>query len=131
MPLAKRCLAIRVAETRTHTVAEWSSMSEVLTKEVATFNMRILAISVGTFNTNMGNASTIDLNPISEDYKGSFIDKLTQAITGDNFEPDGDLEKAITVIYEVMTGEGVGTEHEDERFPLSQDPSAKVKVQKH
>ncbi|SLM36335.1 short-chain [Lasallia pustulata] len=103
-------------------------MSKVLAKEVAEFNVRVLIVSLGTFNTNMGNAVAVSRNPMPEDYKGPVADWTIDYIVSGKFDPDGDKEKAIKAIYEVVMGEGVGAGHEGERFlPLGRDLAARVK----
>lgn len=102
-------------------------MSKILAKEVAEFNIRVLTVSLGSFNTNMTNASKVARNPMPDDYKGSSADIVTKAITGGHFEPDGDREKAMKAVYDVVIGQGVGAGHESERFlPLGRDVAARV-----
>jgi len=103
-------------------------MSKVLAKEVAEFNVRVLIVSLGAFNTNMGNALTVGKNPMPEDYKDSVADKTIELLTSGKSEPDGDKEKAVKAIYDVVMGEGVGAGREGERsLPLGRDIAARVK----
>ena len=103
-------------------------MSKVLAKEVAEFNVRVLIVSLGSFDTNMPNAITLSKNPMPDDYRGSVADKTMNVMSGKDFEPDGDKEKAVKAIYEVVMGEGVGAGREGERFlPLGRDLAARVK----
>lgn len=102
-------------------------MSKVLAKEVSEFNVRVLIVSLGAFNTNMVNAVTTSKNPMPDDYRGSLTDKTIGAMDTGNFHPDGDKEKAVKAIYEVVVGEGVGAGQEAERFlPLGRDLAARV-----
>ena len=106
-------------------------MSRVLAKEVAPFNVRVLTVWLGTFNTNMTkwNATLLSKNPMPEDYKGSVVDKTMEIISGGKFEPDGDKDKAMKAVYEVVMGVGVGAGREGERFlPLGRDLAARVKL---
>ena len=106
-------------------------MSRVLAKEVAPFNVRVLTVWLGTFNTNMtnGNATLLSKNPLPEDYKGSMADKTMEVISSGKFEPDGDKDKAMKAVYEVVMGVGVGAGHEAEKFlPLGRDLAARVKL---
>ena len=104
-------------------------MSKVLAKEVAPFNIRVLTVALGTFNTNMGNAVTLGKNPMPEDYKGSVADQTMQYMASGKFAPDGDKDKAMKAVYEVVMGEGVGAGHEGERFlPLGRDIAPRVKL---
>lgn len=105
-----------------------AGMSKVLAKEVAPFNVRVLIVSLGAFDTNMSNAVKVGRNPMPKDYAGSMVQKVIEAIAGGNFEPDGDKEKAVKAIYEVVMGEGIGAGHEAERFlPLGRDLAVRVK----
>ena len=106
-------------------------MSKVLAKEVAPFNVRVLTVWLGTFNTNMGKWTAILLgkNPMPEDYKGSLVDKTMEIMSSGKFEPDGDKDKAMKAVYEVVMGVGVGAGRESERFlPLGRDLAARVKL---
>ena len=106
-------------------------MSRVLAKEVAPFNVRILTVWLGTFNTAMlnWNATLLGKNPMPEDYKGSMVDKTMDVISSGKFEPDGDKDKAMKAVYEVVMGMGVGAGREGERFlPLGRDMAARVKL---
>ena len=103
-------------------------MSKVLAKEVAPFNVRVLIVSLGGFNTNFPAAATASANRMPDDYKNSVVDKTIQVMASGAFEPDGDTEKAVRAIYEVVMGEGVGAGREGERFlPLGRDMAARVK----
>ncbi|KAH8799701.1 hypothetical protein F5884DRAFT_714515 [Xylogone sp. PMI_703] len=103
-------------------------LCRVLAKEVAQFNIRVLAVTPGTFNTNLGNAAVLSKTTLPEDYKNTMPDKVMKIMASGAFAPDGDKEKAVKVIYEVVVGEGVGAGHEDERFlPLGRDLSPRVK----
>ena len=103
-------------------------MSKVLAKEVAEFNIRVLTVSLGSFNTNMSNAAIIGKNPLPDDYKGTIADKTMHVMDSGDFEPDGDREKAVRVIYDVVVGEGVGKGREAERFlPLGRDLAERVR----
>ena len=88
--------------------------------------MRVLTVSLGAFNTNMMNGQVSPKNPMPDAYKGSLADKTVNAIKY-GFQPDGDTDKAVKAIYEVVVGEGVGAGHEGERFlPLGRDLAARV-----
>lgn len=104
-------------------------MSKVLAKEVAPFNVRVLTVSIGTFNTNLGNAVILSKNPISPDYERSVAAQTMEYMASGRFAPDGDKEKAVRAIYEVVVGEGVGKGHEGERLlPLGRDLAPRLKL---
>ncbi|KAL1978995.1 hypothetical protein VTN96DRAFT_7553 [Rasamsonia emersonii] len=108
--------------------AALDGLSKVLAKEVAPFNVRILTVALGTFNTNMGNATIIGKNPLPEDYRGSVAQQMMDYMSSGKFEGNGDKDKAMKAVYEVVTGEGVGAGHLDERLlPLGRDLDARIK----
>ncbi|MCJ1386376.1 hypothetical protein MMC17_009502 [Xylographa soralifera] len=109
--------------------AATDGMAKVLAKEMAPFNVRVLTVCLGTFNTNMGNAVTTGKNPLPDDYKGSVADQTIQYMASGKFAADGDKDKAMKAVYDVVVGEGVGKGREGERFlPLGRDLAARVKL---
>ncbi|KAK4234716.1 hypothetical protein C8A03DRAFT_37499 [Achaetomium macrosporum] len=108
--------------------AAMDGMMKVLGKEVAPFGVRTLTVQLGAFNTNMPNAATCGKIPMPDDYKGSPVDKVADLITGGTFNPDGDQEKAMKAVYEVVVGEGVGAGRESERMlPLGRDLAVRLR----
>ena len=104
-------------------------MAKVLAKEVAPFNVRVLTVVLGTFNTSMGSAFIMGKNPLPDDYKGSVADQTMQFLASGKFAPDGDKGKAMRAVYEVVMGEGVGKGHENEKFlPLGRDLAPRLKL---
>jgi hypothetical protein len=82
---------------------------------------------LGTFNTNIGNASSIAQAPLLDDYKGSVAEQMMNAVKSDEFVGDGDKDKASRAIFEVAVGDGVGAGHETERFlPMGRDMVSRV-----
>lgn len=113
-----------VATDHSHT-----GLSRVMAKEVAPFNIRVLTVQLGTFNTNMGNATILGKNPLPDDYKGSVADQMMQFMASGKFQGDGDKDRAIKAVYEVVVGEGIGAGHESERLlPLGRDMAARIKT---
>ncbi|KAJ6092764.1 Short-chain dehydrogenase/reductase SDR [Penicillium sp. IBT 16267x] len=107
--------------------AALDASTRVLAKEVASFNIRPLTVWLGTFNTNIANASTIVPGPLPEDYRGSAFEQMMYAFRSGKFTADGDPKKAAKAIYEVVVGEGGGAGHEQERFlPLGRDMLPRV-----
>ncbi|KAL8753776.1 MAG: hypothetical protein Q9184_005327 [Pyrenodesmia sp. 2 TL-2023] len=108
--------------------AALDALTKVLAKEVAPFNIRALTVVLGTFNTNMGNAAVFSKNPLPEGYQGSFSEKMIQAISAGKVPMNGDKDKAMKAVYEVVVGEGAGAGCEAEKFlPLGSDMTARVK----
>ncbi|KAK4234657.1 hypothetical protein C8A03DRAFT_18484 [Achaetomium macrosporum] len=109
--------------------AALDGLSRVMAKEVAPFNIRVLTVQPGTFNTNMGNATKLGRNPLPDDYKGSVADQMMQLMASGKFQGDGDKDKAMKTVYEVVVGEGVGAGRESERLlPLGRDLAARIKT---
>lgn len=95
---------------------------------MAPFNIRALTVVLGTFNTNMGNAAVLGKNPLPDGYKGSVAEQMIQFISSGKIVPNGDKDKAMKAVFEVVVGEGAGDGREAERFlPLGTDMTARVK----
>lgn len=101
----------------------------VLAKEVAQFNIRVLTVVLGTFNTNFGHAASFRKVPLPDDYKGSVAEQMIQYLSSGKGKPNGDKDKAMQAVYDVVGGEGAGVGHEAERFlPLGTDMTTRVKM---
>ncbi|KAI4126887.1 MAG: hypothetical protein LQ338_003501 [Usnochroma carphineum] len=106
-----------------------AGLTKALAKEVAPYNIRVLTVLLGTFNTNMGNAAVFSKNPLPDDYKGSVAEQMIQFISNGKFVPKGEKDKAMKAVYEVVVGEGAGAGREAERLlPLGSDMTARVKM---
>lgn len=104
-----------------------TASSRVLAKEVAPFNIRLLTVWLGVFNTNFGNVARFAQESLPEDYRGSVAEITMDAIKSGTLPFDGDRDKAAKAIYEVAAGEGAGAGHEAERFlPLGRDMITRV-----
>jgi hypothetical protein len=54
---------------------------------------------------------------------------MMQVLGGGEFRGDGDKDKAVRAVYEVVVGEGVGAGREGERLlPLGRDLAARIKT---
>ncbi|KAF3386942.1 Fatty acyl-CoA reductase [Penicillium rolfsii] len=107
--------------------AALDASTRVLAKEVAPFNIRLLTVWLGTFNTNIGNASLVTQAPLPEDNRGSTAEQMMNVIKSGNFVGDGDKDKAAKAIFGVTVGEGAGAGHADEQFlPMGRDMIARV-----
>ena len=93
-------------------------MSKVLAKEVAPFGIRTLTVTLGTFNTNFGNTTVVGKTPLLDDYKGSVAEQMMEIMSKNTLQPNGDKDKAMKALYEVVVGEGVGEGREAERLLL-------------
>ncbi|KAI3536461.1 retinol dehydrogenase 8 [Colletotrichum abscissum] len=110
--------------------AAMDGVSKVLAKEMAPFGVRVLTVALGSFDTNMGPTVRLASKPTPSDYDGSALDavfKVMAASATEGFPADGDHVKAAKVIYEVITGTGVGEGKEGERMlPLGRDMAKRV-----
>ncbi|KAF2488478.1 putative short-chain oxidoreductase [Lophium mytilinum] len=93
-------------------------VAKVLAKEVAPFGIRILTVVLGTFNTNMGNAAVFGEVGLPEGYEGTMTDNFLQIMKSGTWPPNGDKEKAMKAVYEVVVGQGVGEGRETEKLLL-------------
>lgn len=104
-------------------------MTKVLAKEVAQFNIRALTVVLGTYNTNFGRAAAVGKTPIPDDYNGSMAVQMIHYVKGGIGRPNGDKDKAMRVVYDVVVGAGVGAGCEAERFlPLGSDMTTRVQM---
>ncbi|KAK4243381.1 hypothetical protein C7999DRAFT_18257 [Corynascus novoguineensis] len=104
-------------------------LSRVMAKEVAPFNIRVLTVQQGTFNTNMGNATILGKNPLPDAYKGSVADQIMQFMASGKFQGDGDKDRAMKAVDEVVVGERLGAGRESERLlPLGRDMATGIKT---
>ncbi|KAI3333788.1 putative short-chain oxidoreductase [Ustulina deusta] len=103
------------------------AVTKVLAKEVAPFNIRVLTVLLGSFDTNMPNAYILGKTPFPEEYKdtvsGLFIDYLESG----TIVPKGNKDKAMKAVYQLIVGEGFGAGKENERFlPLGSEMMARM-----
>ncbi len=74
----------------------------------------------------MGNAAVFGKNPLPGDYKGSVSEQMIQSLKSGKTSINGDKDKAMKAVYNVVTGEGAGAGREAERFlPLGTDMTAR------
>ncbi|KAH8898023.1 putative short-chain oxidoreductase [Thozetella sp. PMI_491] len=101
--------------------------TKVLAKEVLAFNIRCLTVVLGTFNTSFGDNAVFN-SQVPDAYKGSFADKMMAAISGGAFTPNGDKDKAMQAVYDVVVGTGPGAGLEAETFlPLGVDMTTRIR----
>lgn len=102
----------------------------MIAKEVAQFNIRVVTVVPGGFNTSMGvSGTTAGKAPIAADYHGSLAHQTIQYMESGKFEADGDVVKAAKAIYEVVVGEGVGAGRESEwMLPLGREIEPRIKL---
>ncbi len=62
------------------------------------------------------------------DYRGSVTEQMVNVLTTGQFTPDGDKDKAMRAVCDVVVGEGVGKGHEAEIvLPLGRDIARRIK----
>jgi short chain dehydrogenase len=97
--------------------------SQGFAKELAPFGIRVLIVQPGTFTTNMMNAVTITEKDVSENYKGTVVERTVDVFRSPgNFKAPNDVEKGCQGIFEGVTGTGRGVGKEGyARLVLSRD----------
>ncbi|KOC07851.1 short-chain oxidoreductase [Aspergillus flavus] len=104
------------------------ALTKILAKEVAPFNIRTLTVVLGTFNTNMLNSVVLGKTPLPDDYKGTFTEQVQGLLLNGKIKPNGDKDKAMHALYQVVVGEGVGEGHQEEKLlPLGSDMTPRLK----
>ncbi|KAL4744590.1 hypothetical protein BDW72DRAFT_199440 [Aspergillus terricola var. indicus] len=104
------------------------ALTKILAKEVAPFNIRTLTVVLGTFNTNMPNSVVLGKTPLPEAYKGTFTEQVQALLVSGKIKPNGDKDKAMQAVYQVVAGEGVGEGHQTEKLlPLGSDMTPRLK----
>ncbi|GMF79345.1 unnamed protein product [Aspergillus oryzae] len=104
------------------------ALTKVLAKEVAPFNIRTLTVVLGTFNTNMLNSVVLGKTPLPDDYKGTFTEQVQGLLLNGKIKPNGDKDKAMQALYQVVVGEGVGEGHQEEKLlALGSDMTPRLK----
>ncbi|KAI1075999.1 putative short-chain oxidoreductase [Whalleya microplaca] len=99
-----------------------SGITKVLYKELQDFNVRVLLVCLGSFNTGMSTRVKAVAKPLDLDYDRTTTRENFDILTTGDLKVSGDHLKAVKVIYEVILGEGIGKGHEKElMLPLGKD----------
>jgi hypothetical protein len=93
-------------------------MTKVLAKEVASYNIRTLTVVLGTFNTSFDLNAIFGKTPLPEDYKGTMADNMITWLKTGKVPINGDKDKAMKAVYEVVVGQGAGSGKEAEPLLL-------------
>ncbi|KNG88546.1 short-chain oxidoreductase [Aspergillus nomiae NRRL 13137] len=109
------------------------ALTKILAKEVAPFKIRTLTVVLGTFNTNMPQSVVLGKAPLPDDYKGTVTEQIQGLLLSGKIKPNGDKDKAMQALYQIVVGEGEGEGHETEKLlPLGSDMTLRLKgVQKY
>ncbi|KAH9905852.1 hypothetical protein F4778DRAFT_681493 [Xylariomycetidae sp. FL2044] len=107
--------------------AALDGLTKTLHKEMKDFNVRVLLVSMGTFDTGM----TTRVSPIAialdPDYESTLTDRIARVLTGGEYKVPNDHLKAVQIMYDVIMGEGVGEGREDEMMlPLGRDMATRA-----
>ncbi|TGJ78337.1 hypothetical protein E0Z10_g10422 [Xylaria hypoxylon] len=86
--------------------AALDDMSKVLHKELEPFNVRVLLVYLGTFNTAMPSSVQAISAPLEPDYEGMQTGRLFNMLSKGDFAAPGDHLKASRAIYDVVMDEG-------------------------
>ncbi|TVY34086.1 putative oxidoreductase [Lachnellula subtilissima] len=93
-------------------------MTKVLAKEVAAYNIRTLTVVLGTFNTSLGLNAIFGKIPLPEDYKGTMAENMITWLKSGKVPINGDKDKAMKAVYDVVVGQGIGSGKEAEQLLL-------------
>ncbi|EYE99663.1 uncharacterized protein EURHEDRAFT_398832 [Aspergillus ruber CBS 135680] len=74
------------------------SLTKVLTKEIAPFNIRTLTVILGTFNTNMPDSVALGETPLPDDYKGTVTEQVQGLLSNGKTIPNCDKDKAMKAL---------------------------------
>ncbi|KAI0814067.1 hypothetical protein GGR55DRAFT_676205 [Xylaria sp. FL0064] len=103
-------------------------MSKVLHKELEPFNVRVLLVYLGTFNTAMASSVKPISAPLEPDYVGTQTEMLFNMLHKGDFATPGDHLKACQAIYDVIMNEGFAKGLGNEiMLPLGSDLAGTVK----
>ncbi|KAI1074562.1 NAD(P)-binding protein [Whalleya microplaca] len=103
------------------------ALTKVLAKEVAPFNIRVLTVILGTFNTEFMNVYVFGKTALPEEYKGTVAGQIMSYIDAGKIIPNGDKEKAMKAVYQLVVGEGFGAGKEAEKIlPLGSDMTTRI-----
>ncbi|KAI0414223.1 hypothetical protein F5X98DRAFT_256785 [Xylaria grammica] len=86
--------------------AALDDMTKVLHKELEPFNVRVLLVYLGTFNTAMAKSIQAISAPLEPDYEGTQTERLFHMLRKGDFATPGDHLKASRAVYDVVVGEG-------------------------
>ncbi|KAJ5749142.1 Short-chain oxidoreductase [Penicillium nucicola] len=107
--------------------AGMDALIKVLAKEVAPFNIRTLTVILGTFNTSFLNSIVLAKTALPEDYKTTVVGQVQDLMVDGKIQINGDKDKAMQALYQVVIGEGVGEGHQAEKLlPLGSDMTPRL-----
>ncbi|KAH8800463.1 putative short chain oxidoreductase/dehydrogenase [Xylogone sp. PMI_703] len=84
------------------------AISESLSRELSTFNIRLLIVEPGVFRTNFLSAFRTPAKGLNPAYKDTILDQTIGGFYSLHGKQAGDPEKAAERIFDVVTGTGLG-----------------------
>ncbi|RFU26543.1 hypothetical protein B7463_g9802, partial [Scytalidium lignicola] len=84
------------------------AISESLSRELASFNIRLLLVEPGAFRTNFFGAYQLPAKEMTPDYKGTILDQTLTAFHNLHEKQQGDPAKAANRIFDFVNGTGTG-----------------------
>ncbi|KAF4447724.1 hypothetical protein F53441_8743 [Fusarium austroafricanum] len=105
-------------------------LTESLSKEVKEFGINVLLVEPGAFRTNFLDASIKSNISDAKAYQGTVLEATLQRFEKAAGKQPGDPSKAVDIIFEVATGEGVAGHLKGKilRLPLGKDCFARLKT---
>lgn len=103
-------------------------LSEALAKEVGSFGISVLIVEPGAFRTNFWHASVLRNVPADVGYEGTPVDTVLKKFRDSAGKQAGDPEKAVDIIFQVVTGQGAAGHLEGQvlRLPLGKDAVSRI-----
>ena len=83
---------------------------------MASFNIRLLIVFSCIFNTNVINAVVLGRNSMPGGFSGFVAEQTMHFPSSGKLVPDGDMDKAMKALYQVVSGESAGVGREVEQF---------------
>ncbi|KAJ8127898.1 hypothetical protein O1611_g5736 [Lasiodiplodia mahajangana] len=75
----------------------------------------------------MPNSFVFGKTPLPDEYKGTVAGQIMDYIGSKKIIPNGDKDKAMKAVYQLVVGEGFGAGKEQEKFlPLGADMTARM-----
>lgn len=104
--------------------------SEALSAEVKSFNIRVLIVSPGWFQSNFAAAVVLPAKVLEEEYEETVVGEMVgNAREMGEMKGPGDVEKGVKAIFDVVTKRGLAEGMEEFlRLPLGKDGAARWEV---
>lgn len=109
------------------------AFSEALYHEMRPFNVKVLVVEPGWFDTRMGSGDSLVFpeKPLPVAYDGTITAQILNMMKNlpQGFKPPGDVQKAVKAIFDVAMGTGQAEGMpEFVRLPLGKDSSERWEI---